>query len=226
MPLMRCTAILFGCFSVLGLVACGGGGSAASPAGSTPAPLPAPPGTQPPPSESVPPPPDSRLPSLAAPEVTLSYGIKQLRFSWADVVNATHYKMFERIDSTAEFIQIGSDFRTTSVSHDIALHRRGNAAYRIDACNRDRCISSTSVSVGEYRFPNLGALVPAIGYVKASNTKIVPGVNGQSFGSAVALSADARTLAVGSPFERSTATGINGDQNDDTGFENGSVYGL
>jgi len=56
-------------------------------------------------------------------------------------------------------------------------------------------------------------------YVKASNTDL-----GDEFGGAVALSADGSTLAVGAHGERSTATGINGDQTDNSGFFVGAVY--
>ena len=44
-------------------------------------------------------------------------------------------------------------------------------------------------------------------YIKASNTEAY-----DSFGFAVALSADGNTLAVGAPREDSSATGINGDR--------------
>ena len=56
-------------------------------------------------------------------------------------------------------------------------------------------------------------------YVKASNA-------GQSdlFGMNVALSADGNTMAVSAPWERSAATGVNGDQNDDSLPQAGAVY--
>ncbi len=56
-------------------------------------------------------------------------------------------------------------------------------------------------------------------YIKASNP-------GQSdlFGMTVALSADGNLMAVAAPWERSTATGINGDQNDDSLPQAGAVY--
>jgi hypothetical protein len=56
-------------------------------------------------------------------------------------------------------------------------------------------------------------------YVKASNTG-----GGDGFGQRVALSADASTLAVAAPNETSTATGIDGDQTDDTAPRAGAVY--
>ena len=45
-------------------------------------------------------------------------------------------------------------------------------------------------------------------YVKASNTE-----QGDSFGTAVALSQDGNTLAVSAPFENSAATGFNDNEN-------------
>ncbi len=54
-------------------------------------------------------------------------------------------------------------------------------------------------------------------YVKASNTG-----GGDNFGYSVALSED--TLAVGANREASGATGINGDQNDDSQVNTGAVY--
>lgn len=54
-------------------------------------------------------------------------------------------------------------------------------------------------------------------YLKASNTN-----GGDGFGSSVTLDGD--TLAVGAPDERSAATGVGGNQTDDTAAEAGAVY--
>jgi hypothetical protein len=56
-------------------------------------------------------------------------------------------------------------------------------------------------------------------YVKASNTGDV-----DVFGSAVALSDDASTLAASAPREASRATGIDGDQGDNSAIAAGAVY--
>ncbi|HEY3160484.1 MAG TPA: hypothetical protein VGJ78_16075 [Vicinamibacterales bacterium] len=56
-------------------------------------------------------------------------------------------------------------------------------------------------------------------YVKASN----PGLN-DHFGSSVALSRDGNTMAVAAHWEASGATGINGNQNDDSVPQAGAVY--
>jgi len=56
-------------------------------------------------------------------------------------------------------------------------------------------------------------------YVKASNTSA-----NDWFGLSLALSADGNTMAVGSPFEDSAASGVGGDQNDDSSLNSGAVY--
>jgi hypothetical protein len=56
-------------------------------------------------------------------------------------------------------------------------------------------------------------------YVKASNTGA-----GDVFGGSMVLSADGNTLAIGALFEDSSATGINGDQADNSATDAGAVY--
>lgn len=63
-------------------------------------------------------------------------------------------------------------------------------------------------------------------YVKASNTDEDDGafIPPDLFGCAFALSAEAHTLAVGAPWEDSSASGINGNQNDNSAELSGAVY--
>ena len=70
-----------------------------------------------------------------------------------------------------------------------------------------------------YVFTRRGDTVTQQAYIKASNA-------GQSdmFGITVALSDDGNTLAVSAPWESSRATGINGNQDDDSAPQAGAVY--
>ena len=70
-----------------------------------------------------------------------------------------------------------------------------------------------------YFFTRTGTTWSQKAYVKGSNTKAF-----DEFGSSVALSRDGRTMAVGARSEDSAATGINGNQNDNTAAEAGAVY--
>ena len=72
---------------------------------------------------------------------------------------------------------------------------------------------------GVYVFRRMGSLWEQQAYVKASNTDA-----GDFFGDEVSLSADGNTLAVGARNETSGATGINGDQADNSVDIAGAVY--
>ena len=144
--------------------------------------------------------------------LTLSYGIKTLEFTWPAVSGATHYRLLENPDGVSGFVQVGSDITGTSVSHPIALHRRVNARYIVSACNSGGCADSAAIALA-------GNLIPAIGYGKASNTGA-----GDQLGYALALSADGSTLAVGAYNEANNATGINGNQANNSASFSGAVY--
>ncbi|MFL6623432.1 MAG: hypothetical protein ACJ8J7_14795 [Sulfurifustaceae bacterium] len=62
-------------------------------------------------------------------------------------------------------------------------------------------------------------MLRAIGYSKASNTDAL-----DNFGTAIAISADGTTMAISAVQEKSSATGINGDQADNSVNAAGAVY--
>jgi len=170
---------------------------------------------------------DGMTVDLSAAVLSLDFGIKQLKFSWPAVNNATHYRLMENPDGVSGFIRRGTDITTTSRTVDIAVHRQdwGNARYLLQACNINFCSNSNEVSA-------LGGMLSAIGYVKASNAgggEALDGeeVGGDGFGISVALSNDGNTLAVGTRGERSNATGISTDgtgEGDNSVVNAGAVY--
>jgi len=84
--------------------------------------------------------------------------------------------------------------------------------------NGDQTDNSASAAGAVYVFKRTGTSWAQRAYVKASNTEA-----GVLFGSAVALSADGGTLAVGSG-DDSAATGIGSDQTDNSAISAGAVY--
>ena len=70
-----------------------------------------------------------------------------------------------------------------------------------------------------YLFTRTGETWAQEAFVKGSNTEIF-----DEFGSSVSISADGSLLAVGAYYEDSAATGVEGDQNDNSMLEAGSVY--
>jgi len=77
--------------------------------------------------------------------------------------------------------------------------------------------NSASESGAAYVFVRSGGLWSQQAYLKASNTGM-----GDGFGLSVALSGD--TLVVGANFEDSNATGVGGDQGDNSAVDAGAAY--
>lgn len=139
--------------------------------------------------------------------------VKMLRFTWNDVAGETEYRLLENSDGVSGYssiVIIPAD--VTSYDHEIFLPGRVNASYLLQACNTTGCTDSMEAVVS-------GVLAQAIGYLKASNTN-----DSDSFGISVSLSANGTTLAVGSTGEDSSATGINGEQSDNSAPDSGAVY--
>jgi hypothetical protein len=83
--------------------------------------------------------------------------------------------------------------------------------------NGDQSDDSTAGAGAVYVFRRSGATWAQEAYLKASN----PAVD-DAFGSSLSLSGD--TLAVGAPYESSSATGVDGDQTNDDALYAGAVY--
>lgn len=139
---------------------------------------------------------------------------KTFRIRWEPTSAADYYRVLENPDGVSGYTAVSGEIEASAefYDHRVALHKRLNARYMVEACNSEGCTLSEQQIIE-------GNLVEAIGYFKASN----PG-RGDRFGSAVSLSGDGNTLAVGAARESSAATGISGDQSDDSMQASGAVY--
>lgn len=134
-------------------------------------------------------------------QLVLSYGIKQLQFSWAGVAGADYYRLIEDADGDGpgEGVVVAETI-DPMVTRDIALYYQPlNARYQVSACvdvnttpadTTDDDCNAVTATVGL-----ADNLIPAIGYVKGAG----PVAAGGLFGGAAALSEDGSTLAVGVP---------------------------
>ena len=155
------------------------------------------------------------IPPASAAALNLSMTpVKGFQFSWTDVTDATFYRLMENPDGSSGFSQLGADIvqGTQTVTELVALYARVNAQYVLQSCNAGGCVDSAMVSVANN-------LVDSIGYFKASTSDA-----GDRFGGTVSLSTDGNTLAVGTTSEDSNATGINGDQSDNSASRSGAAY--
>ncbi len=91
--------------------------------------------------------------------------------------------------------------------------------------NGDQADNSLRLAGAVYVFVNDGSGWAQQAYIKASNTGDGDFQGfGDAFGGEISISDDGNTLAVSAVREASNATGINGDQNDNSAFEAGAAY--
>ena len=115
-------------------------------------------------------------------------------------------------DQFAASVALSADGGTLAVGAVL----EDSAAIGVDGVANDDSASSAG---GVYVFVRSGEGWAQQAYVKASNTE-----EGDQFGTSVALSADGTTLAVSALYEASAATGVGGNQDDDSAYASGAVY--
>jgi hypothetical protein len=156
----------------------------------------------------------------APPQVTVGAELKQLIFDWDRVATADYYQLLYKPDAPSAFAPVGDPIIAprSRARVNIAVHEQNwpESRYKVSACNVIGCQDSAELSVNDL-------MLDTIGYFKASNTD--PGnVDGDAFARGVALSLDGRTLVVGAANEQSGATGVNGDQSDNSVTRAGAAY--
>ena len=115
-------------------------------------------------------------------------------------------------DSFGSAVSLAADGNTLAVG----ARQEGSNATGIDG---DQNNNSATLSGAVYVFTRSGNTWTQQAYVKASNTDA-----GDWFGYDVSLAADGNTLAVGAYIEESNATGIDGNQADNSAIQSGAVY--
>ena len=114
--------------------------------------------------------------------------------------------------------QFGVSVALSADGHTLAVgaNSEDSAAIGVGGDQAD----NTSANAGAaYVFKRAGEAWSQQAYIKASNTGA-----GDQFGARLILSGDGDTLAVGAVFEDSVATGVGGDQSDNTSANAGAVY--
>lgn len=138
--------------------------------------------------------------------------------SAAQVVNLTQAIGYFKASNAGTSDQFGYSVALSGDGHTLAVGAYGEAS-NATVINGDQANNSATNSGAVYVFTRSGSTWSQQAYLKASNT----GASDQ-FGNSVALSTDGNTLAVGAYSENSSATGINGDQTDNSAVDSGAVY--
>ena len=151
----------------------------------------------------------------AKPQVTFGADIKQLLFDWEPAAGATYYQLYARSPDADHHVPFGERLPAsqTHLSLSIPVHtHKWGTKYIVGACNSAGCTSSATLN-------SQTLMLETIGYLKASNADI-----DDEFGGNVTLSKDGYTLAVTARNEGSNATGVNGNQADNSTPSSGAVY--
>ena len=152
------------------------------------------------------------------PAVNLSFGLKDLQFSWGAVAGSTFYRLLENPDGVSGYTLVADNIAATSYNYTIPVHKRMNASYIVEACNAGGCNGSQPQSVSSQ------LLTQAIGYAKASNIVAKSTGTGDQFGQSAAVSGDGNTLAVGAPNEASGLTGVRAGSVDEATAGNAASF--
>jgi len=151
-----------------------------------------------------------------APLVTTSANLKELVFDWDPVPGAYTYWLLEKQNPRGYYTTIQNRIpgSRSRAALPLAVHQFNwwQWRYIVASCNTAGCTRSAEIDPLEF-------MLDTIGYFKASNTDA-----GDRFGRSLAMSADGSTLAVGAPGESSSATGVNGNQADNSSANSGAVY--
>lgn len=150
-----------------------------------------------------------------APVVTVSSNLKELVFDWERVPNAYTYWLMEKKDASSTFTRIGERIPggrpRAAVPLAVHLQNWPQARYLVTACNMAGCTGSAIVDPRS-------VMLETIGYIKTSNPDVE-----DIFGNVV-MSSDGSTLVASALAESSNATGINGNQADNSSVRSGAVY--
>lgn len=137
--------------------------------------------------------------------------------------SATGWKQqaYLKASNTAEGAQFGAALTLNHDGNLLAVGSPGesSSATGINGNQNDHSIDNAGAV---YLFARNGTTWTQQTYVKASNTG-TPDI-GYQFGTALSLSSDGKTLAVGSASEANSGTGINGNQKDSSAQDAGAVY--
>ena len=154
---------------------------------------------------------DGNQPNNSAADSGAVYVFRRFGAVWAQqaYIKASNTGAQDRFGSS---IALSADGTTMAVGAD----QEDSAAVGLAGNQADNSAENAGAM---YVFKRIDAIWTQQAYIKASNAGA-----GDNFGSEVALSADGMILAVGARSEASAATGVNGDQSDNSAAGAGAVY--
>ena len=150
-------------------------------------------------------------------EASFSY-IDQYRVLVSTPAALSSHRAYVKASNTGEYDLFGAAVALSGDGNTLAVGAYDEES-KATGINGDALDNSAKHAGAVYVFSRAGGTWTQTAYLKASNAEA-----DDEFGSALSLSADGNVLAVGAAFERSSATGVNGNQADNSLSAAGAVY--
>ncbi|MBK8173660.1 MAG: integrin [Sandaracinaceae bacterium] len=150
--------------------------------------------------------------------VSVDVGYSGLAVSDVSVSNSQPPTAYIKASNSGSGDSLGHSIALSSDGTTLAVGAYGEASAAVGV-GGNQADNSTASAGAVYIFTRAGSVWTQQAYIKASNTGA-----GDRFGWAIALSSDGSTLVVGARYERSNATGIGGNQSDNSAAQAGAVY--
>jgi hypothetical protein len=125
----------------------------------------------------------------------MAFGLKTIKLSWPEVAGATHYEVYENVQSAdasapEQEVLLGT-VNTAQFERFAAIFKSLGSRYSVRSCDGLRCSVGSVATAVDQHLPQLS--VDGVGYIKPAARPAHLG-----FGRSMALSADGNTMAVGS----------------------------
>ncbi len=122
---------------------------------------------------------------------------KTFRLQWNESEAADFYRVLENPDGTSGYLQIGDDLPASERAYDhrVALFKRPNARYIVQACNTSGCVDSDEQMVPDILHTAAGIVKPDVDDFPDSFPNVFFTL--EYFGVSVILSGDGNSMAVG-----------------------------
>jgi hypothetical protein len=139
-------------------------------------------------------------------------------YLFARIGTAWSQESYIKASNTGAGDQFGHSISISSADTHLAVGALGERS-TATGVGGDQADNSFPAAGAVYMFARTGSTWSQEAYIKASNTGGI-----DLFGHSISLSGDGTRLAVGARFESSNATGIGGNQADNSATDSGAVY--
>jgi hypothetical protein len=154
----------------------------------------------------------------------LSLGVAGAAFVFTRAATTWSQEAYVKASNTRQNAFFGMSIAISSDGNTLAVGALGDSSVATGV-NGNQADTTAAYAGAAYAFRRTSGTWSQKAYIKASNTKVLPGPRlNAELGYSIALAGDGASLVVGAPGERSNATGVDGNQADTSETGAGAAY--